>query len=271
MTKTKASALIIVLLAAAISIALFHQHRTATLLRSENEGLRSQLAAAKNASAIPIPALSQSSPLSGEQLSELLKLRAEVASLRSQLQKSLEASNAAQKTSPDISPEEQGELILADQLGDRGLTTPSTAFQTFLWTARSGDSNRISELLMVKLGEGADEAVANQMRAAQVKGMLKTFTNLASLRLIRETPESADTTRLRVEITDEQSNRYPRELYMVLDQEGWKPAIYVTRDSERTHGVRFFLREKQPGGSVKSFPSTSSTIIPIKPKPANSD
>jgi hypothetical protein len=95
--------------------------------------------------AAPPPAEPQSVPVATkhpETDSELLRLRGEVALLRTTLREKTNHSSSS-STSADSQ-----QMVSADQFSDRGLATPEASIQTLCWAAFSGNKDRYKQSIV---------------------------------------------------------------------------------------------------------------------------
>jgi RNA polymerase sigma factor (sigma-70 family) len=128
------------------------QHQTAVRLRQENSGLLLQLnerdrVATENERRLA-EANRQQSPVDASP--ELLRLRGEVGVLRQQKQ---ELSRLlAQKTATSHTDAFEPSASWRDS----GMATPEAAANTFAWAARTGNTSRLSEVLIVPPGVGTN-------------------------------------------------------------------------------------------------------------------
>jgi hypothetical protein len=128
------------------------QHQTAVRLRQENSGLLLQLnerdrVATENERRLT-EANRQQSPVDASP--ELLRLRGEVGVLRQQKQ---ELSRLlAQKTATSHTDAFEPSASWRDS----GMATPEAAANTFAWAARTGNTSRLSEVLIVPPGVGTN-------------------------------------------------------------------------------------------------------------------
>jgi hypothetical protein len=86
--------------------------------------------------------------------SELLRLRGEVAVLRTTLR---ETTN---RTSPSSASADPQQIVSADQFSDRGLATPEASIQTLCWAAFAGNKDRYKQ--SIAWGEEAIRTARSQ-------------------------------------------------------------------------------------------------------------
>jgi RNA polymerase sigma factor (sigma-70 family) len=125
-----------------------------------------------------------------------------------------------------------------------GLATPEAAFQTFLWAAKNGDSNLLSQMLRWRKEkeDAVSDELASQITTAQARGMVKTFSNLASVQIIAQRSDIADTTRMRVEFNEDYGKTHLGEIYMVREGGDWKPALnFSRREGSSTMSVQYLM------------------------------
>lgn len=145
-TMTKAKIAVVTIAAAAgAGISFVLQQKTLATLKEENAALRTVPAAAQ-----PMAEVSNSqiaAELTPEQVVELMRLRNEVAALR---RLSNEWQRGATSQLAASFPEQGGPSstpIAAERWADVGARTPEAAAQTLLFALRSGDFNRVSQVL----------------------------------------------------------------------------------------------------------------------------
>src|SRR4051812_10375578 len=74
--------------------------------------------------------------------SELLRLRGEVALLRTTLREN------TNRSSSDFTSADSQQMVSADQFSDRGLATPEASIQTLCWAALSGNKERYKQSIV---------------------------------------------------------------------------------------------------------------------------
>jgi hypothetical protein len=175
MTKAKIAAVTVVTVAG-VGIPFVMQQKTLATLRHENAVLRNVPPATSTVSEVTN---SQIPPeVTPDQLMELMRLRNEVGMLRrlsNEWQRTVQPQVAApqpnQHSRPSSTP------IAAERWADVGTSTPEAAAQTLLFALKSGDFNRVSEVLTWKV-VGEQDPRLQEIQQQHVQFMHRFATKL---------------------------------------------------------------------------------------------
>ena len=134
--------------------------------------------------------------------------------------------------------------VMTQVFSNVGAATPEAAFQTFLWAAKAGDSNLLSQTLRWRkeTEDAVSDDLADQVTAAQARGVATSFTNLAGFRILGQKSETSDTVRMRVEFNQIDGRTRRGEIYMIREQGEWKPTwTFSRREGSRAVSTQFLL------------------------------
>jgi RNA polymerase sigma factor (sigma-70 family) len=226
MSKLKLAA-VTALIVIGTSTALLIQRHTNQRLRQEVEQFRLQAAAPTEQ-----PPIQPSVPVEevnslGAEHTELVRLRGEVASLRKQVQaRSVDNAPSSQQTAPPKPQLYVNAYWNSDSWTNSGTETLDAAFQSLLWSAKSGDLNLTKALIdwdaRVDPARLADweETVSNTVQA-----YLQAVTNYLGIRLISQTEVNANTRSLQFEAVARDGSTVPNELTFRKTDNGWRQII----------------------------------------------
>ncbi|MDB6034401.1 MAG: hypothetical protein JWM16_4739 [Verrucomicrobiales bacterium] len=160
------------LLFAGLATPLVIQQQASAHLRRENESLRHQLAqlsdlAAENRQPSSGIRRTNSQQLVTEQMSELLRLRGEVAQLRAQSLEAAKLRGAGSRPATTLAPQAAETSFPKETWVDAGFATPEAALQTRGYTVLNGNRDRFKEsILITEQGKKLLEGMLDQMVAA---------------------------------------------------------------------------------------------------------
>jgi RNA polymerase sigma factor (sigma-70 family) len=171
---TLQKALVAIAFAAAVATPLTIQHNAQVKLRSENRALRQQVddlaqLTTENERRSNLAAQStQSAAPPGEPSRELLRLRGQVGLLRQQNQglAKLLADRQQTTSAPDFEP--------SSSWTDSGTATPEAAAGTFAWAIKTGNKDKLAEVLVFETAQAA------MNRAPTVEEVSRDFQALMS-------------------------------------------------------------------------------------------
>jgi RNA polymerase sigma factor (sigma-70 family) len=179
MTMTKLKLSLGALVVAGATTVMVVQHQTQEKLRAENTSLRRQTAQleAENGRLTkladrPVP----SEPPSNE----LLRLRGQVVVMQRQNQELARLLLSRQKTTPAST--QTGDFESSSSWTDAGNATPEAAAQTFSWASRSGNQDKLAEVLMFESEPGETNGTALVEELS--KGLQSLMSEIEGSRLI---------------------------------------------------------------------------------------
>jgi len=159
MTKLKLS-LIGAVVAAGVATPLVVQHQSQARLREENLALRQQVdeqsrLAAENKRLTALLEEANRLEPAPEPSRELLRLRSEISLLRQQNQELARILARSQSAAP----KQAGDYEPSTSWTDSGSATPEAAAGTFAWAAKTGNTNKLAEILIVpeEVGTNTEE------------------------------------------------------------------------------------------------------------------
>jgi RNA polymerase sigma factor (sigma-70 family) len=168
MTHMKAKFAVTAALAVVVAAPLVWQENAIGNVQAANRALASQIEPleqlrAEQRQLTGLPSADDEAARTERERAELDRLRNEVAALRDQLQSAQTALVAAAKTAATAKarPAELPGYVSLLDTRDVGAATGEAMFQTFIWAMRTGNTNRLLELVDLS-GEGA-RAVAEMM------------------------------------------------------------------------------------------------------------
>jgi RNA polymerase sigma factor (sigma-70 family) len=150
---------------------------------------------------------------------------------------------------------------------NHGTATPEAAFQTFLWASKNGDTNLLGQMLRWRKEkeDAISDELASQITAAQARGMVKTFSNLASVQIIGQRSDITDTTRMRVEFNEGNGKTHLGEIYMIREDGDWKTALnFSRREGSTTTSAQFLMPATPELGPVPPPETVSANTVSTK-------
>ena len=171
MTMTKLKLGLSALVVAGATTALVVQHQTQIKLREENQSLRKHSMQLETTNERLTKLVAHSGP-SEPPSNELLRLRGEVGVLQQQNQELARLLLGRQKTAPASS--QTGNFEPSTAWADAGNATPEAAAETFSWAIRTGNKDKLADVVMFE----SDPADTNS--AAVVEAMSKVLEPLMS-------------------------------------------------------------------------------------------
>ena len=181
---------------AGLAIVVVVQHQAQARLRAENQSLRqqaaqlAQLAAESRRLSNLVVQARQSTPQPAEPSRELLRLRGEVGVLRQQNQELARLLSGRQLATSSSGQASEFEPSAA--WADVGNATPESAAETFSWAIKSGNVDKLAEVL-VQPENAAGNAAASAAEVAQ--GLKPFLAQIESSRLlVADNPTPDETT-----------------------------------------------------------------------------
>ena len=171
MTMTKLKLSLSALVVAGATTALVVQHQTQIKLREEDQSLRKHSMQLETTNERLTKLVAHSGP-SEPPPNELLRLRGEVGVLQQQNQELARLLLGRQKTAPASS--QTGNFEPSTAWADAGNATPEAAAETFSWAIRTGNKDKLADVVMFE----SDPADTNS--AAVVEAMSKVLEPLMS-------------------------------------------------------------------------------------------
>jgi len=161
MTKIKLG-LVGAIAVAGIATPLVIQHQSQVKLRADNQALRQQVdqmekVTAENKRLVELAAQAgQSQSVPADPSHDLLRLRGEIGVLRQQNQELAKLLLDRQKSG--ATPGEAGDFEPSSSWADAGLATPEAAAGTFAWAAKTLNTNKLAEVLLLPESAGTNSA-----------------------------------------------------------------------------------------------------------------
>jgi hypothetical protein len=215
-------------LAVAVVMLLMFQYREQIRLRKSEELLQAQVQKliSENQSLQAQKVSDEAArSLSGKEVSELLRLRGEVGSLRRQLHESEDRRGegkqpAAQAAATTVTPL----TAFGSDLHDMGATTPERAASSLIWAAATGDQKRIADLLA--LPQGVSEQDASKHYEFFAKQLSNVFAGMEFTSIESVGPNPDWTLRLNQMYRDIATGEtHPFPFMMRLYDSGWKVVV----------------------------------------------
>ena len=195
--------------------ALRNQLKPMAGLLSQTEDLSNQLARARD-----------TQKLSNAQLSELLRLRGEVALLRRESQDLARLRAERQKTSdaPASTP-----FVQSLEWANVGAKDPESALQTLLWAGKHSATNLVADMFrMQRDPEIVESDELDRMFGRSVVAATSWFSGgLQAFRVMSKQEEAPDTMHLAVELLDQRGKMTAHNLHFVREQDDWFPVMHV--------------------------------------------
>jgi hypothetical protein len=196
MTHAKAKLAVAAAAAALVVTPVVWQEKAIARVRSENRALAAHVTTDQvhaNQNQIAPAAVAEETTQADRDREELDRLRREVASTRTQLEQvraaRISAAQALAQTPRSPIPKPPGFISLQDAR-DVGAGTGEALFQTFAWAARTGNTNRLIQLIDWS-AEGADKQLADMMQElpkAVASGELERNAADTGFRVLRQVP-----------------------------------------------------------------------------------
>jgi hypothetical protein len=153
MTKAKI-AIGTALLAGILAVPLIIQQHALAAARAEQSDLQERLRNLPAQTAQPAPPPAGMIDIAARDRADLARLRLEVPALRSKIAEFSAQAEQLTAAKPWHKPDGKplGEVLRPRDARDAGQATPEAAMQTFLWAMLQGDTNRISQLIVLDAG-----------------------------------------------------------------------------------------------------------------------
>jgi RNA polymerase sigma factor (sigma-70 family) len=153
MTKAKI-AIGAALLAGILATPLILQQHTLAMARADQSDLQARLRHLPALAARPAPPPAGMIDIAARDRADLERLRLEVPALRSKIAEFSAQAEQLAAAKPWHKPggKELAEVLRPHETRDAGQATPEAAMQTFLWAMMQGDTNRISQLIVLDAG-----------------------------------------------------------------------------------------------------------------------
>ena len=166
------------------------------------------------------------------------RLRGEVARLRSE--------TADRRRLPAQSPQAPGpgrqsaqnkllEFTPVDLWSDAGTSTPEASVETLLWVLRTGDEDRLREMIQWQV---TPDVNLNAVERGTIDSMRQAVGEMQGGRISRTEPLGKNGVKIQFEATQTDGKAVPHEIIFARQDTGWKVTVSFLEEDNPTGGSR---------------------------------